>query len=207
MKIAVIGANGKTGKVFVDEAVQYGHEVHAGVYRTNSFTQSDYIKTMQCDAMKLDDVEKLIKGCDAVVSLIGHGKDSPAFLQTAATCNILSAMKRHHISRFVSLTGTGVRTDGDTPSYLDKMLNQAIRIIDPARIRDGKAHADVIIESDVDWTIIRVLKLTDFGPHKYRLTNHGPARMLASRATVAAAILDVLVEGYHIKSMPVVSKP
>lgn len=206
MKIAVIGANGKTGKVFVDEAVQHGHEVKAGVYRTNSFTESDFIHVVQCDAMKLEDVEKLVKGADVVVSLIGHGKNSPAFLQTTATSNILSAMKKYHVTRFVSLTGTGVRIDGDTPSLTDRLLNIAVRMVDSARIRDGKAHADVIIESDVDWTIMRVLKLTDFGLHSYRLTNHGPARLLASRKTVASAILHVIVEGLHKQSMPVVSK-
>ena len=206
MKIAVIGANGKTGKVFVDEAVQHGHEVRAGVYRNNEFTASDYIEVVRCDALKIADVEKLIKGCDAVVSLIGHGKDSPAFLQTTATSNTLSAMKKLGITRFVSLTGTGVRKDGDEPSLIDRILNFAVQIADPARIHDGKAHAEVVKESDVEWTIIRVLKLTDFRPHKYRLTDHGPARLLASRATVAVAILHVLVEGSHKKLMPVVSK-
>lgn len=205
MKIAIIGASGKTGRAFVDEAVQRGHEVRAGVFHTNSFTRSDYIDVIRCDALQLDDVINLTRGCDAVVSLIGHVKDSPEFLQTSATANILSAMGKHHIHRLVSVTGTGVRRPGDTPSLADRVLNIGLRIADPARLRDGRAHADVLIDSDVDWTILRVLKLTNYGKERYRLTDHGPARTFVSRATIASAILDILIDDSHIRQMPVVS--
>lgn len=205
MKIAVIGANGKTGRVLVNEAVQRGHSVRAGVFRTNTFKTSDYIDVVQCDAMKLEDVTKLIHGCDAVVSLIGHIPNSPAFVQTTAISNVLSAMKAQGITRIVSLTGTGVRMPDDQPSLVDRVLNIGIKIIDGDRIRDGIAHADVLQESDADWTIMRVLKLTDLPAHSYTLTSGGPGRTLVSRAVVAEAILEVLTKHSHIKEAPVVS--
>lgn len=205
MKIAVIGANGKTGQLFVDEAVQRGHVIRAGVYRGNTFTKSDYIETVQCDAMNLGDVENLIKGCDVVVSLIGHIPRSPAFVQTTAISNVLSAMKKQGIRRIVSLTGTGVRIKGDKPSFVDRIMTLAITAIDPQRIRDGIAHADVLRESDTDWTIIRVLKLTNLPMHRYTLTPGGPARVLVSRASVADAILRVLLDDSHRKQAPVIS--
>lgn len=205
MKIAVIGANGKTGKIFVDEAVQRGFEVRAGVYRSNSFTKSDHIDVVQCDATKLEDVESLIKGCDIVVSLIGHVKGSPAFLQTSSTANILSAMKKQGVRRVLSLTGTGVRFPDDTPSFIDRLLNFGIKLIDPERVRDGIAHADVIKESDTDWTILRVLKLTDLPVHQYELTTTGPARILVSRDAVADALLRIIHENAYSKHAPVVS--
>ncbi|MEO5691291.1 MAG: NAD(P)H-binding protein [Candidatus Saccharimonadales bacterium] len=205
MKIAVIGANGKTGQILVNEAVQRGHSVRAGVFRTNTFKTSDYIESVHCDAMKLEDVTKLIKGCDAVVSLIGHIPNSPAFVQTTAISNVLSAMKAQRITRIVSLTGTGVRMPGDKPSLIDHVLNVGIKIIDGDRIRDGIAHADVLRESDADWTIIRVLKLTDLPMHSYTLTSGGPARTLVSRAAVSEAIIEVLTQKTHYKEAPVIS--
>lgn len=205
MKIAVIGANGKTGRLFVNEAVQRGHEIRAGVFHSNSFTKSDYIDVMQCDAMKLEDVDALVTGCDVVVSLIGHVKDSPAFVQTSAIANVLSASKKHHINRVMSLTGTGVRMPGDTPSLSDRVLNVGIKLIDPERIQDGIAHADVLRESDADWTIVRVLKLADIPMHNYTLTEHGPARLLVSRAVVADALLTILLEDTYHKQAPIIS--
>lgn len=205
MKIAVIGANGKTGQVFVNEAVQRGYEVRAGVFRTNSFKKSDYINVMQCDATKLEDVEKLIAGCDVVVSLIGHVKGSPAFLQTSATANILSAMKKQNMTRVISLTGTGVRIAGDTPSLVDRMLNIAVKFADPERIVDGIAHADVLRESDLEWTLLRVLKLTDLPIHRYKLSSGGPARLLVSRHVVADALLKIIEDKSFTKQAPIVS--
>ncbi len=205
MKIAVIGANGKTGRVLVNEAVQRGHSVRAGVFRANTFKTSDYIDVVQCDAMKLEDVGKLIHGCDAVVSLIGHIPNSPAFVQTTAISNVLSAMKAQGTTRIVSLTGTGVRMPNDSPSLIDHVLNAGIKIIDGDRIRDGIAHADVLRESDTDWTIIRVLKLTDLPMHAYTLTSGGPGRILVSRVAVADAIIEVLTKHSHTKEAPVIS--
>lgn len=206
MKIAVIGANGKSGQAFVDEAVQRGHQVRAGIFRDRGYGERENVTYMQCDATVPEDVEKLVKGCDAVVSLIGHVKGSPAFLQTTAMTNILSAMDRYGIKRLVSLTGTGVRDKNDMPSLADKIVNTAIETLDPARIRDGKAHVDVIKESAADWTVLRVLKLTDMPYHAYYLTDHGPGRTFVSRASVAAAIVNILVDGLHKKSMPIVSR-
>lgn len=207
MNIAVVGANGKSGRAFVEEALHYGHSIRAGVFRATSTHNSnhDNLQFVSCDATNLADVQKLIKGCDAVVSLIGHINGSPAFVQTTATSNILSAMDKYGVKRLISLTGTGVRIAGDTPSLIDRVLNIGISIIDPARIRDGQAHADVIRNSDVDWTILRVLKLTDFGHHTYSLSEHGPARVVVSRKTVASIVLALLVDGTYIKLMPVVS--
>lgn len=160
---------------------------------------------MQCDATKLEDVEALIKGCDVVVSLIGHIKGSPAFLQTSSTANILSAMKKQGVRRLLSLTGTGVRFEDDTPSFIDKLLNLSIKLIDPERIRDGIAHAEVIKESDTDWTILRVLKLTDLPMHVYELSTTGPARVLVSRQVVADALLRIINENAYSKHSPVIS--
>lgn len=206
MKIAVIGANGKTGRVFVNEAVQRGHTVHAGVYRHNYFTDSDYIKVIKCDAMVLSEVEKLIKGCDAVVSLIGHSRGSPEFLQTTATANILSAMSRYGMKRFVSLTGTAVRAKGDKITLSDRVLTILVMLVDSARVRDGRAHAELIKKSKLDWTILRVQKLANLPQHRLHLSKHGPARPIVSRVSASAGIIDILVEDIYKKSMPIVSR-
>lgn len=205
MKIAVIGASGKTGRQFVNAALEAGHDVRAGVYRSEVFKPSDHLEILKVDAMELADVEKLLKGCDAVVSLLGHVKDSPAYLQTTAMSNTLSAMKKFGIHRLMSLTGTGVRAEGDRPSLIDYVLNTSVRLIDPARMHDGKAHADVIKDSDVDWTIVRVLKLTDGPEQSYRVTTSGPAKTFISRRTVAEAMVRMLHDNAYVRQLPVLS--
>ena len=39
MQIAVIGANGLTGRAFIDAALEKGHTIRAGIHRKNSYEQ------------------------------------------------------------------------------------------------------------------------------------------------------------------------
>ena len=192
--------------MFVNAALGAGYDIRAGVYRSEVFKSSDHLEVVKIDALKGGDVDTLVAGCDAVVSIIGHVADSPAYLQTTAISNVLSAMKRHRVNRLISLTGTGVRQAGDAPSLIDILVNLSIRITDPARMHDGRAQADVIRDSEMDWTIVRVLKLTDGLEQNYSLTDGGPALALVSRHTAAEALLRILHDRSHIRQMPVISR-
>lgn len=205
MILAVVGANGRSGRVFVEAALARGHQVRAGVYGVHSFQARDGLDVMACDATNPADVAQLIRHTDAVVSLIGHVRHSPADVQTRAITTILEAMRQTGLTRLVSLTGTGVRFPGDKITLLDAVLNSAVRLIDPDRIRDGIEHAAVLQRSQVNWTLVRVLKLTDGAAQAYGLHSDGPARLMTSRATVAAAICEVLENNSFCREAPIIT--
>ena len=161
MKICIFGADGRTGKEVVKIALDQGHEVVAFVYSKKAkefLPESVVIKVG--DVMDLNDVKSAMIDADSVISVIGHIKDSDPLMQTKGITNITQSMKDLKIERIISLTGTGVRFDGDKPSILDKLANIIIKFIDRERIIDGIKHADVLKESNLNWTILRVLKLS-----------------------------------------------
>jgi len=212
MNIAVIGANGRTGNRVVEEALARGHHVRAGVHGVDNLTKAPELEVIQCDATSKSDVTTLISGCDVVISVIGHVKNSSRSMQTTAIGVVIESMHQVGIRRLISLTGTGVRWQGDKPSLIDKLLNRAVLLVDPARIvllvdpariRDGIAHATVIENSDLDWTIVRVLKLTNGKKRQAQPSDYGPASLFVSRATVASVIVDVLEQGSYIRKLPV----
>jgi len=205
MKIAVIAANGRTGRVFVETALTAGHDVRAGIYRGNSFVPSEHLEVIECDATSQRDIEKLINDQDAVVSFIGHVKGSPARVQTKAIQTAVAAMKNQGLSRIVSLTGTGVRFPGDKITLIDRILNLSIALIDADRVNDGIQHVEELKRSDLDWTVIRVLKLQNTKPGEYALTEHGPTKVYVSREEVAAAALEVLEKNAYIRQAPILS--
>lgn len=205
MKIAVIAANGRSGRAFVDAALAQGHHVRAGIFGPDPFTPHERLEVMACDATKSTEISRLIKGQDAVVSLIGHVPGTTADVQTRAMRKVVDAMHRLHLTRIVSLTGSGVRYPGDKVSFADAVLNFGLNLVDPQRIQDGTEHAEVLSKSGLDWTIIRVLKLTESEPHQFVLTAHGPAKTLVPRAEVAQAILQVLENKSFIKQAPIIS--
>ena len=204
MKIAVIAAQGRSGRAFVEAALAAGHEIVAGIRGDNPFDVHEKLSTKQCDATNATQVKELIAGTDAVVSMIGHVKGSEPFVQTDAMRIIAAAMKEAGITRIVTLTGTGAREPGDMPNWLDKVLNITIQRIDPDRIADGISHVNLLEHTNLDWTVIRVLKLTSGKVGPFNLNEHGPAKLFTSRAEVAHAAVRVLEEGSFIKGHPVI---
>jgi len=205
MHIAVLAANGRSGKFFVEAALEAGHKINAGVYGTSPFLKNDNLVVFECDATNYEQVLQLLKGCDAVVSLIGHTKKSSATVQTDAIATALRAMHTLGIKRLVSLTGTGVRFNGDKITIIDRMLNFSIGIIDPKRIADGKKHVELLKKSGTNWTIVRVLKLQNTAPSPFILSSNGPTKPYVSRLDVAAAIIEVLEKNSFIRQAPVIS--
>lgn len=207
MKIAVIAANGRSGQAFVELALKHGHKVTGGIYGKSFLPDDPNLKTMECDATKPSDLERLIKGQDAVISLIGHVKGSPPNVQTDAITHAANVMKRLGVRRIVSLTGTGVRFPGDKVTLLDRFLNFGLSIADPERLKDGRAHVKVLESSGLDWTVIRVLKLQNIAPKPYALKLHGPTKPVVGRQEVAGAIMEVLENSSFIKEAPIIAKP
>ena len=205
MTVAVLAANGRSGKAFVAAALAAGMNVRAGVHGTSTLPAHKNCVDVPCDATNSDEVERLLDGCDAVVSLIGHTPRSDGNVQADAMKTVVNAMRKLGIKRIISLTGTGVRVPGDTPNIVDKFATLFISTVDPQRVRDGKAHAEVLQASQLDWTIVRVLKLTN-GTHegRVRFSLTGPAEMTTPRARVAAAIVQLLQDGTYIHAMPII---
>lgn len=204
MKIAVLGASGKTGTVFVKAALEAGHDVRAGYYGTKLKMRNSRLEKMSCNALDAREVKELVEDCDAVVSLIGHAKGTPDRLQSDVMRLLSTVLRDTGVKRLVSLTGTGARVDGDTPSLIDRLATIAISTIDPERVKDGKEHVEVLAASELDWTIVRVLKLTN-GPAKpFSFDLHGNAMLLVPRETVALAILEVLDAHSHIRECPII---
>ena len=205
MKIAVIAANGRTGRLFVAAALAAGHEVRAGIRGANPFSPIKGLDMFPCDATSRSDVERLLEGQDAVVSFIGHVKGSPARVQTDATKTILAAMNTFAIKRIVSLTGTGVRFPADTITLMDRVLNASISLVDPNRVQDGIEHVDILKASDAEWTVLRVLKLQNTISKPFTLKENGPTKLYVSREDVALAALQVLEAGSFIRKAPMLS--
>lgn len=206
MRIAVIAANGRLGKIFVEAALQAGHSVRAGIRGEHSLAPHPQLEVVVCDATNLDDLKLLFLDQEIVVSAIGHVKGSVHNVQTLATEALVSVMGELHIKRFVDVTGTGVRFPGDKVTVVDSILNLAVQIIDSDRVRDGQDHQEVLKKSNLDWTTIRILKLQNISERPYALTSHGPTKWYVGRSEVAKAMLQVVEEGIFIKQSPIISK-
>jgi putative NADH-flavin reductase len=205
MKIAVIAADGRTGHAFVKAALAAGHHIQAGAREGSSLEPGPSLQVVPCDATNPAQVKALLQGQDAVVSFIGHVKGSHATVQTDAINTALSVMKKLGMKRIVSLTGTGVRFPEDKITLIDRILNLSIRLIDPRRVRDGIQHVEALKASELDWTVLRVLKLQNTSAGDFLLTPNGPTKPYVSRQETAQAALQVLEQASFIRQAPILS--
>ncbi len=207
MRIAVIAANGRSGQAFVESALGADHTIRAGVRGQNYLKPHPNLTVVECDATNEVQLKNLLSDQEAVASFIGHVKGSEPNVQTVAIQKVVGVMEALGVKRLVSLTGTGVRFPGDKISLIDRFLNLGIGIIDPARVKDGKNHTEVLKNSDLDWTVIRVLKLQNVPPKPFKLREHGPTKWYVGRQEVAQAVIQVLEQHSFIRQAPIISKP
>jgi len=206
MRIAVIAANGRLGKAFVEAALKAGHSVRAGVRGVNTLAAHPNLEIVPCDATNADELRVLLAGQEVVVSAIGHVKGSAPDVQTVATQVMVDVMTELGIKRYIDVTGTGVRFAGDKITLIDRFLNLGVGIMDPSRVKDGIDHQEVLKGSDLDWTTVRVLKLQSVEAKPFTLRLHGPTKSFVGREEVASAMLEVVEGGTFFKQAPIVSR-
>lgn len=142
-----------------------------------------------------------------MVSALGHAKGTPDDVQTRGTENIVRAMKEHGVGRLVSLTGAGVRAEGDEPKLVDKVFAFLLGTLQRGVLEDAKNHVGVVRESGLEWVIVRGPRLTEGekrGGYRVGLVGKNSGTRI-SRADLAEFMLDQLTSNDHVRRMPVVS--
>lgn len=153
------------------------------------------------------DVLETVTNTDVVVSLFGHVKGSPAWLQTDGTRNIVRAMKEGKVDRIISLSGGGLPYEKDQPKLADQAIRFIMKIAVPKVLNDAIKHAEVLRNSDRTWTIVRGPRLTHEAKRgDYRVGWVGVnAGTKIGRADLADFILRLVEDTQYDGQMPFVS--
>jgi putative NADH-flavin reductase len=208
-KIALFGGSGRTGQHFLEQALAEGYDVRALVRDPKKISQqSDQLKLIVGDVLQPEDVDKTVQGSDIVVSLFGHVKGSPEWLQTNGTKNIISAMQKHGVERIISLSGGGLPfPEKDEPKFADRLIRGIMKIAVPKVLKDAIEHAKVLRESDRKWVIVRAPRLTDgerVGEYREGWVGVNASTKI-SRADLADFILKQVEDEKYNQQMPFVS--
>ena len=195
MNIAIFGASGRTGQHVVLQALALGHTVTAVVRSPERFAiRYPRLRVAAGDALAPGSFAVALAGQDAVVSALGSGGGlqalRPTRFHTDTARNIVDAMSRQGIRRFVGITSVGVEHDPTTPLWYRTILQPLLR----HKYGDMAGMEQVVKESGLDWTIVRPVRLTN-GPltQHYRVAE-GTVRngTAISRADVADLIQRLL---------------
>jgi putative NADH-flavin reductase len=157
MRVAVIGASGRTGRTTVAHALAEGHEVVAVVRDATRAPEGATVRI--ADARDRAALTAALDGCDAVVSCLGHvpGADDPTILSEGASA-LLDAMSAAKVSRLVAISAAGAYVEGDDPlsRYLAKPI---VARLFGAAFEDTRAMETLIRASGTEWTLLRPSRL------------------------------------------------
>lgn len=201
MKIAVICANGKAGKLIVKEAVNRGLDVTAVVRGENSTAAQKVLKKDLFD-LTADD----LKGFDVVIDAFGAWTEDTLPLHSTSLkhlCDILSGTETRLLivggagSLYVNPEHTVCVADG--PDFPDSFK--------PLASAMAKALSELRARRDVRWTYIS--PAGDFQAEGERtgkyilggeeLTLNSKGESIISYGDYAIAMVDEAVKGDHIR--------
>ncbi|KXI69071.1 NADH-flavin reductase, partial [Bacillus cereus] len=155
-KIAILGANGKAGKILVNEALEKGYQVKILTRNsTNTEKINENIETIIGDARNFSTIQDLLQGCSAVINAVGQPKNE-SYIFSTVTKHILEAMKESKIKRYIVISGGSLNVTGDQKGIVNKIGATLFKLFLPKMMQDKYKELQIIQNSEVDWTIVRL---------------------------------------------------
>jgi putative NADH-flavin reductase len=207
--IALFGATGKTGSVLLTKLISRNYQVKVLARNPTKLSiSSPKLEIIQGDILDQDLVLKTIQGAETIINVIGHVKGCPPDLQTIATQHILFSMQKNNIQRLINLTGSGVEVDGDHPKWFDHMVVYIMKNLAGKsaknRLIDGIEHTRIIMDSKVDWTIVRaplLLSRPAKGKTRVGMVGHIPGFSLTFE-DLSNEIIKILENYSFVRQLP-----
>lgn len=197
MKILVLGATGRTGRLIAQYLVGAGHAVTALGRRD---PQIDGLMFQKGDVMNSNTLRAAAEGAEAVISALASGKDAPVCSQVAKTLAPLAGL------RVITIAGAGVDAAGDAKGAMDHVAGWLMRRVVPHMILDRQAELAVLEASALRWTMLRPPRLTNgAATGQASVTFDKPATTAISRADLARVAVGALDQDAWIGRAPFVA--
>lgn len=209
--IALFGATGPTGKHIIEEALKQGYSL--SVYTRDAKKLESFagrVKIVVGDLSDQDAIAKCINGANVVISALGPNGlkvqgDKPVMHGLA---NIIAAMHHAGVRRLIQISTAAYRDPKDSFVFKAHAFALLFKVIARKGFEDIKATGELIANSDLDWTLVRIPNLKD-GPSDgnvtvgwYGKTNLGTK---LSRGNLAKFLVNQIVDKAFVRAAPAIA--
>lgn len=201
MKIAVIGASGKAGRLIMEEATARGHEV-AAIVRNAAKVQNPRVQVQEKDVFDLNTED--MQAYDVVVNAFGAAPGQE-HLHVEAGRVLIQALKGLARTRLIVVGGAG-------SLFVDEA--KTVRLMDTPEFpkeyyatasNQGQNLQDLQQSADVQWTFISPAAFFDpqgkrtgsYKKGKDHLITNEKGQSYVSYADYAVAVLDEIESPQH----------
>ncbi|MCF4121147.1 NAD(P)H-binding protein [Antribacter sp. KLBMP9083] len=208
LRIAVLGAGGRTGRLILDAALRAGHKTLA-VVRSPAragIEPRPGLDITAADARDSASLQRILRPGDVIISAIGpSGRTSNGLYESVGTA-IVTATATTGPRRFIGITSSGVRDDDPNhPWWYRTFLVPVMR-----DTYDDMSRMEAVIEaSDLDWTFVRPARLTDddaTGTFRVEDGSNPPGGIAVPRQDVADFAISCTTDDAWSRTRPTISR-
>jgi uncharacterized protein YbjT (DUF2867 family) len=196
-RLLVLGANGPTGRLTVQQALDRGFAVTALTRRPESFPIAhERLTVVGGDATDAATMDTAITGCDAVISTIGTAYTwKPVDVYSASGRLVVDAMRRAGLRRLIVVTSMGAPREHHGGGVAQTLLLRLLRMTFTRTLYDDMLRLERIVStSGLDWTIVRPPGLSDDPGTGYAIADTRIDEPGMARSDLAALLLDQVTD-------------
>lgn len=206
MRITIFGANGPTGRLLTEQALNAGHDTVAVTRRPRDFPIThERLSVFGGDVLDPAAVDTAVAGSDVVLSTLGvpYSRE-PITTYSAGVANIVAAMHTHGLRRIAVVSSSAVDPHpfDDAGFVFNRVLQPFItRYLGKNLYDDMRAMEAQLTTTDLDWTVVRPGGLYSLPVVTEYTATRGRARgRFTSRADLAACLLGLAETGDYIRT-------
>ncbi|WJL95262.1 SDR family oxidoreductase [Microbacterium sp. ET2] len=207
MNVIVIGATGGSGRAACEALLDRGHSVTAVSRHASHLPAHERLRRLDLDASDVRALDRALPGHDAVVVTLGISEPAVRVrlrgpratlgdIRSRGTAAVVDAARRAGIRRIVVQSSYGVGETRDRLTLADRVL---FALLIRPQIVDSEIQEGVLRGSDLDWTIVQPVYLTDTDDIEHHVSEDGTVRgRRVSRAAVARVHAELVETGASV---------
>ena len=217
MKILILGATGRTGRLIVEEALKQGHDLNVLVRDKNKISfSSKSIKVYQGTPTRQTDLAAAMQGCDLIISALGivRASDapwskliSPKNFISESIKNVIAEADQQNLKRLITVSAWGVgETKKEIPCWLRWLINYTN--LGPV-YEEHEKEEKLLANSSLNWTAVRPVALNDskkIKTLKVSFNNFPKPSLQISRQSVAKFMVDIVKSDKYDRKSPTISE-
>ena len=200
MKILLLGASGRTGRMFLSGALERGHSVTAVVRQPGVIIEGDHpgLRVVVANPLSTSDLVPLLVGQDVVVSCLGQtSRAAPYLLRDAAVAMEAAISRSNPNLRYLVISQALLFPTRNPLVLLIRLMYHRVQL-------DSSAMEKVVRSGPAPWTIVRPTRLVESkGPQGYTAaTDLRPKASATLRRTgLANFLLEEATAPHHVRQI------
>ena len=192
--VLILGANGQIARLVEERLLEEQPDVELTLFLRNSkrlanLANNDRVRIIEGDVENEKEVADAMHGQDIVyVAMVDHDHDNQI------TKNVIEAMKHNNVNRIISSNILGIYNE--VPGEFGRWNHEQVKPGLNAAIKS----AELLEDSRLDYTIIRIPWLNDRDEIKYTVThkNEEYVGVSGSRKSIADLIVKIIADPSYL---------